>query len=623
MDVPLTDTKDKNYLINSYDVAVSNEENRMKIKDKLKMDSDLQAGRRSIKLRERDKSEEPSEPVISKMARYEKNPMLDVMKQLIEKKPKDNSNNIFPIRPNSNKATETFNHTVPRENHVATMRIEKRQDKPVTDFLKNPLEEKKEESKLSGIMKIDNNIKIPNPNISVSPVKVGLSNMMDSKEKNDEQIAELMKELVPNKNASTLNNAFAPSRDVLPPRGHVRNNDLNIPTLRRNNDQIKYIKDKEYVKESVPVNINSNSNTEVQDKNTNQTKISNVIINEQPKAPSRLPEIKFPNQSAFIPVTKLVPERKESYKIDIPERKIPKVDTIIHNNPPSLHTIEVIKRRSEMNIVDNSLNTNSERPKRQSLDIKKEGNQNVFVPSLDTTPAKKNDLNITNKRPANGGEPTDTNIKIPQNLSSLFDAKQNISKDTKFRTFSQYLIGGCATIVIFMGLKYCIDNSGNVFNIITPNIINRPIIPTPNPQNASGLFDFLSFEKFTDWIKQKIWEKIFSMIKDKALYLLFLYILSLISRYSYRIYANRSNARRIYESLKKELKELYSEDNSEHGVAEDSIINRYSFEYRYTPEQFRATIFPMLREMKKNDSSIREFETYMNGRIKTVWQYCG
>ena len=102
--------------------------------------------------------------------------------------------------------------------------------------------------------------------------------------------------------------------------------------------------------------------------------------------------------------------------------------------------------------------------------------------------------------------------------------------------------------------------------------------------------------------------------------IIILYVLSKkwIDRFNY------SNlAKKVFEKLKEELKVLYNEDNYENGMTEEQIITIYSSENNVSQDHFRINIFPLLKELRKKSSNIREFERQEGGKFKRVWQWSG
>jgi hypothetical protein len=77
--------------------------------------------------------------------------------------------------------------------------------------------------------------------------------------------------------------------------------------------------------------------------------------------------------------------------------------------------------------------------------------------------------------------------------------------------------------------------------------------------------------------------------------------------------------------VKHRLRHIYETNNLnvDSGVTEEEIIHDYSKEYNYSEDDFRKKIFPRLKDMRKNDGSIKEYEGYINGRIRVAWQWAG
>jgi hypothetical protein len=107
------------------------------------------------------------------------------------------------------------------------------------------------------------------------------------------------------------------------------------------------------------------------------------------------------------------------------------------------------------------------------------------------------------------------------------------------------------------------------------------------------------------------------------MYAILIIILYILCRKWIDRYNNVNLAKKIFEKLKEELKVLYNEDNYENGLTEEQIITIYSSENNVSQDYFRINIFPLLKEMRKKSSIIREFEKQEGGKFKRVWQWSG
>ena len=92
----------------------------------------------------------------------------------------------------------------------------------------------------------------------------------------------------------------------------------------------------------------------------------------------------------------------------------------------------------------------------------------------------------------------------------------------------------------------------------------------------------------------------------------------------YFIYKKRktdSLVRKIFDDIKNELRSLkrnIPENNEEEackGINEFQIIQKYSEKYQMGHEEFRKTILPKLKQLRKRDSSVKIAETRKNGQF--------
>jgi len=58
-------------------------------------------------------------------------------------------------------------------------------------------------------------------------------------------------------------------------------------------------------------------------------------------------------------------------------------------------------------------------------------------------------------------------------------------------------------------------------------------------------------------------------------------------------------------------------------MSEEEIVHDYSQKYKFKEDYFRSTIFPQIRDLRREDGRIKEYETYINGRMKVAWQWAG
>jgi hypothetical protein len=277
-----------------------------------------------------------------------------------------------------------------------------------------------------------------------------------------------------------------------------------------------------------------------------------------------------------------------------------------------------------------------------------------------TTMTSNNNLNNTFMPPSrlisdnsvNGANPINTtgtdssllvnNVKRQKDISlkDFLEIRQN-QNGSKINLLSQYLVAGCAATVMFFGLKYCIENNPEVLNVpieyiqrlftstqstvtetITNNVGPMPQIPIVTKVQDSLSF-WSSFFKFLSNPLQSTWDLVLNFVWGKIYWFLLGLLGKVVFWYAYREYRYRSNAKKIFNSLKYDLKRLVDDNEPQHGLSEDFIINKYSSEYSYSENEFRNKIFPLMKKMRIADGYIREFESYNNGKRKILWQYNG
>jgi hypothetical protein len=88
-------------------------------------------------------------------------------------------------------------------------------------------------------------------------------------------------------------------------------------------------------------------------------------------------------------------------------------------------------------------------------------------------------------------------------------------------------------------------------------------------------------------------------------------------------FERKKTARMIYEQIRNSLRAAYSSSNFEHGLTVDEIVVRFAKEFNISESDFKTKVLPMLNELRKKDSNVREFEKIVSGRKRIVWQWSG
>ena len=113
---------------------------------------------------------------------------------------------------------------------------------------------------------------------------------------------------------------------------------------------------------------------------------------------------------------------------------------------------------------------------------------------------------------------------------------------------------------------------------------------------------------FLNYLISEWWLKILLIILVYALY-----------RYvSYEFYKKKT-ATRIYERIRETLRSHYNAENIEHGLSIDQIISIFSKEFNISEADFKNILLPILREMRKKDNFVREFQKRNNGKLSWQW----
>lgn len=278
-------------------------------------------------------------------------------------------------------------------------------------------------------------------------------------------------------------------------------------------------------------------------------------------------------------------------------------------------------------------------------------------------------------------KPSNTNLLNP---NPFFKNENGINKwvvnsnpsGFSIKNICKYLIAAVVASVMFYGLYYCIQNCpalsfenlgftklgrGNVegsypgtnfkvgdfkipgmdttetLNNLTNNVssnIKDKISENTNSFKAK-IGEFFSPLSSIFWAltnpREFLWENFkkfafdiaWGYFKRNIWYFLGIFVLKTIAFKAYSVFMNRRNAAKIYKTVKDRLRSIYDSSNHYEGLTEDEIIREYSKEYEMKEEYFRNQILPKIKEMRREDGEVREFETYSNGRNRLAWQYVG
>lgn len=98
----------------------------------------------------------------------------------------------------------------------------------------------------------------------------------------------------------------------------------------------------------------------------------------------------------------------------------------------------------------------------------------------------------------------------------------------------------------------------------------------------------------------------------------------------YRKYKEIKTLKEIFEDIKMELKEMMMYRNDDIiennsvigcGMSEREIIEKYSKKYKIKEEVFVKKYFPQLKQKRKKDITLKEFEEIINGTPQRIWQF--
>ena len=68
---------------------------------------------------------------------------------------------------------------------------------------------------------------------------------------------------------------------------------------------------------------------------------------------------------------------------------------------------------------------------------------------------------------------------------------------------------------------------------------------------------------------------------------------------------------------------MYNEDQFDRGMSEDEILHDFAKENNYKEDYFKSYLFPKLKQFRREDGHIKEYEGYINGRNRIAWQWGG
>ena len=100
--------------------------------------------------------------------------------------------------------------------------------------------------------------------------------------------------------------------------------------------------------------------------------------------------------------------------------------------------------------------------------------------------------------------------------------------------------------------------------------------------------------------------------------ILIILIFSLYKYVSHQFYKKKL-ANRIYGRIRETLRSQYSEENYEHGQTIDQIIITFSREFNISESEFKQILLPLIKDMRKKDPYVREFQKKNNGKLAWQW----
>ena len=116
---------------------------------------------------------------------------------------------------------------------------------------------------------------------------------------------------------------------------------------------------------------------------------------------------------------------------------------------------------------------------------------------------------------------------------------------------------------------------------------------------------------------------------DYLKYTIGIFIILSITYVFYKKYQEQKLIEKSFKEIKQKLYEIYInstnnnqfENNFEIGICESEIIKFYSNVFKMFPDTFIKKIFPTLKQMRRKDWNIKEYEGYINGKKQIVWQW--
>lgn len=365
-------------------------------------------------------------------------------------------------------------------------------------------------------------------------------------------------------------------------------------------------------------------------------------------------------KTSTIPIHIHSKEPKESFPLKFPKEIKP-----IEDKPPSVRkTFDNIPMTSRSNVLFPTARHSEQTPKTAN-------GQSGFIKRLSTNEFKMSqpkrnieprpeDLSI------NGGLPQGKltyNREIPSpfksNVNSNITITSNQSdkprnpfwktEEGEIKTIMKYLIVGTAASVIFLGIYKCISYSDHIlpyfYNTEGSSIPIQQVIETNEgkvtdqqpslidniKRPVKFVYDFVTrpgetlkglIQNFFIYlVKDLVW----NFIKGHIWHIGLGFIMKTILYFSYKMYKDKQNVNLIFTEIKDKLKCVYQGCNKSFndGLTEEEIIFEFSRKYNYTEEYFRRNIMPKLRERRKRDATLKEFESFVNGRLRLAWQWTG
>jgi len=188
----------------------------------------------------------------------------------------------------------------------------------------------------------------------------------------------------------------------------------------------------------------------------------------------------------------------------------------------------------------------------------------------------------------------DNTVKIiPNKVAVVPKQSKSLMEQTHYLLFV-FVASMCAFLLV--AFIYLYATKGNASETIFQTFSNA--VARYSPSNL--LWDTL----------ENYWKVLLTMLLLYCMY-----------RYIKMHFFKKSLAKKIYEKIKSALKAAQTNDNLDHGFTEEQIVSIYANEANMSESEFKNKILPLLKELRRKDQNVREFEKYAGGKYKLAWQW--